>query len=532
MAMDIGGGLAEHRVIVIGGGVGGLACAIDLARSGMAVTLFERAPRVGGKIRQNEVAGRGIDAGPTVFTLRDVFESLFSDAGAQLRDYLTLHPLSVLARHAWPEGPSVDLFADPDRTAAAIEDFAGGDEAAGLITFLAEARRIFECLRPTFLEAPLTGPFGLAQRFGLGRWRDLAAIRPFETLWHALGRHFRDPRLLQLFGRYATYCGASPFSAPATLMLIAHVEQAGVWRIEGGMIRLAEALHSLALRLGVDIQTEVEVDTILTASGAVSGVRFRPRDGDNEIARADAVVFNGDPAALAEGLLGAEAVSAGGRQGPRSLSALTWTFAVRAPAAPLLHHTVLFSADYAAEFRALTRRNALWCDPTLYISAQDRADAPLVSGETERLMVLANAPALGPRDNLSYQEIAACRDAAFHRLRQMGVRPELAEATPILTTPRDFDAAFPATRGALYGRAVRGWSGAFRRPGSRSPIPGLYLAGGGVHPGAGLPMAAISGRLAASALIFDLASRRRWRRGAMLGGTSTPKAMTGRRALS
>jgi 1-hydroxycarotenoid 3,4-desaturase len=230
-------------VIVVGAGMAGLACAIDLAASGFRVTVVERAGRPGGKMREVAVGDARIDSGPTVFTLRWVFDGLFDAAGASLDDHVALKPLDVLARHAWSSAERLDLFADIDRSADAIGDFAGAAEAKGYRAFSAEAGRVFQTLRGAFLTDQLTGPIGLSRRVGLANLGALFALRPFETLWTALGDHFSDPRLRQLFGRYATYCGSSPFAAPATLMLIAHVEQDGVWVVEGGMQRLADAME-------------------------------------------------------------------------------------------------------------------------------------------------------------------------------------------------------------------------------------------------------------------------------------------------
>jgi 1-hydroxycarotenoid 3,4-desaturase len=290
----------NENVVVIGAGIGGLACAIDLARAGFAVTVVERAARPGGKMREVEVGGARIDAGPTVFTMRWVFDALFEAAGSSLESHIALKPLDVLARHAWSGTERLDLFADMDRSAEAIGAFAGAAEAKGYRAFSAEARRIFETLRDTFLTQQKVGPIGLTRNIGLANASALFALRPFDTLWTALGDYFGDPRLRQLFGRYATYCGSSPFAAPATLMLIAHVEQAGVWAVEGGMQRLADALEGLALSLGVQFRYGAHAQRITTANGRPNGVTLAT--GDH--LAAFAVVANADSAAIATGALG------------------------------------------------------------------------------------------------------------------------------------------------------------------------------------------------------------------------------------
>ena len=229
---------------------------------------------------------------------------------------------------------------------------------------------------------------GSVARQGVG---GLWSIRPFDTMWAALGRHFRDPRLRQLFGRYATYCGSSPFLAPATLMLVAHVEQEGVWLVEGGMHRLAAALAGLATQHGATIRYGAEVAEIVTGSGRATGVRL----ASGEFVAAGTVVVNADASALASGLLGAgvrHAVPA--PTGVRSLSAVTWAMQAETDGFPLSRHTVFFSRDYPAEFDAIAR-GGLPGEPTVYVCAQDRDDSGTVQAGPERLLVLVNAPAVG-----------------------------------------------------------------------------------------------------------------------------------------
>jgi 1-hydroxycarotenoid 3,4-desaturase len=513
--------MRESHVVVIGAGAGGLAAALDLAARGVAVTVCERAAAPGGKMRAVEVAGRAIDSGPTVLTMRWVLEQLFADAGLALEDYVQTRRLDVLARHHWQDGSVLDLFADREASAEAIGAFAGPAEARGYRAFIARAGRIFRTLEASFMQAERPSPLGLAWRAGLRGLPALARVAPFATLWSELGRHFKDARLRQLFGRYATYCGASPFAAPATLMLIAHAEQEGVWTVEGGMHRLARAFAEAAARRGAVFRYRAEVAAVLAETGRAHGVRL----ATGEEIEADAVIATADHAALRTGLFGpAAAAATAGSAPPRSLSAVTWSLAARASGFPLLRHNVFFSRDYPEEFETILGRRRLPDDPTVYLCAQDRGDPNDAEPEgTERLFCLVNAPADGDTRPPTASEIARCEERLFDRLRQAGLT--LSERQAVVTGPEQFAALFPATGGALYGRALHGWSAAFRRPGARTRLPGLLLAGGSVHPGAGVPMAILSGRLAAAAAVEHLSRRsvsiRRFAPAAISGGIST-----------
>jgi 1-hydroxycarotenoid 3,4-desaturase len=491
----------RRRVIVVGAGMGGLAAAADLARQDCDVTVVERAAAPGGKLREVRVGGAPIDAGPTVFTMRWIFEALFADAGSRLEDHLALEPLSILARHAWTTGGRLDLYADPQRSAEAIGTFSGARDARGYLDFCARSRDIYLTLRDSFIAAQRPTPVGLVRRVGLAHLDAMWRTAPLRTLWSALGDHFTDPRLRQLFGRYATYVGSSPLATPATLMLVAHVEQDGVWQVRGGMRRIADALQALGAAQGAQYRFGAHVERILTSAGRVSGVEL----ADGTALPADAVVFNGDASALGQGLLG-PAVQAAARAtavADRSLSAITWCVRGRPEGFPLTHHNVFFAADYPAEFDHVFRRRGICREPTVYLCAQDRADAGADAGVPERMLLLINAPADGDHAPPDAAMLARCAGDASALLARCGLTIHAEDPQRVATTPAGFNALFPGTGGALYGRANHGSMASFARPGARSRIPGLYLAGGSVHPGPGIPMALMSGRLAAASVIGD-----------------------------
>ena len=519
--------LAKAPVVIIGGGIGGLTCALDLASSGLEVILIEKESQVGGKIRQlncskDPLKPALIDSGPTVFTMRWVFDALFQKAGTSLESELKLEKLNILARHAWSKDERLDLFSDVEQSAQAIAAFSSPAEAKRFLQFSDQCRRLYKALEKPYMLSARPNFAGMISDLGMSGSKVLYEIGLFNNLWKSLGNYFHDPRLRQLFGRYATYCGSSPYQAPATLMLIADVEAQGVWALEGGMYSLVKTIRKLAEGKGVQFLTGQACEEILLDHGRISGVRLT----DGTVLHTESVVFNGDLAALQTGLLNSEGSKALSAKmippspAKRSLSAITWSMNAKTDGFPLVRHNVFFNQNYHAEFDDIFSKRRLPVKPTVYVCAQDQSDVYQSSSNTQRLLCLVNAPANGDQSEFNAQEIDACEHETFGLLQQCGLNIDLDSAICQRTTPSLFNQLFPATGGALYGQANHGWMETFGRASAHSPIPGLYLAGGSVHPGPGVPMAALSGRMAAATLMGHLGLTKLSGRTLISGGTS------------
>ncbi len=504
-----------QTIIVIGAGMGGLATAIRLAAAGRAVTLIEAQAGPGGKMRTVPSVAGPVDAGPTVLTRREVFDDLFALAGERLDDHLALQKQEVLARHWWPDGSRLDLTGTTETDAQAIATLAGADEARSFRDFDRLTRGLHAAFDAPVMQAPMPQPWAIL-RAAAGNPALWPALLPGRSLAGLVRRQFRDPRLRQLFARYATYVGGRPDRSPAVLALIWRAEAAGVWAVKGGMHRLALALADLARRLGVDLRWSSPARRIVRQGGRVTGVQL----ADGETLPCAACVFAGDPAALTAGLLGEglETALPQSATRPRSLSAWVWSFAAE-PGGPLasdlLHHNVFFPDDTGAEFGPLSR-NEMPQTPTLYICAEDRAGSGRPHG-TERFEIIINAPADHPDQP---EDFTRCQARTFQTLRKQGLWFAPEPGRSALTTPAMLGQLFPGSGGAIYGRSPEGTFAAFARPPARTRVAGLYLAGGGAHPGAGVPMATLSGKHAAEAVLADLTT-----------GGLTSASMSGRTAM-
>lgn len=519
--------MSEHRVVVIGAGIGGLVCALQLAARGCDVTVVEAAPQVGGKMRSVTVDGHPIDAGPTVFTMRWVFEELMHDIGSDLSELPELQPLHLLARHAWSQGGLLDLYDQPERSAQAIAEFSSAQESRRYLNFCDEAKRVYQTLEAPHIRSSRPGMGRMIADLGWRGLTTLGRLGPFYSLAHTLSQRFEDPRLRQLFARYATYCGASPWKAPATLMLVAHVEQDGVWSVRGGMSAWADGLAAAIKRRGGQIRLGCSVQSLAVRQHRVRGVVL----SSGEHLSADSVVFNGDISALGslwptqDGALPQAPTPTAAHQ--RSLSAMTWAMHAQTRGLPLARHNVFFDTHYHREFEDIFERRRLPARATVYLCAQDQRDEPRHQEEPQRLLALVNAPADGDRRELTDTEIAACEKHCVALLRRCGLEVTVQNPQQVLRrTPADFARLFPGSGGALYGPATHGWTALFQRQSATTALPGLYLAGGSIHPGPGVPMAAMSGRLAAATLMAHLGSMRQLHPVRISGGTSTPSVTT------
>ncbi len=473
------------RIVVVGAGVGGLAAAARLAAAGHRVSVFEQADVVGGKLgTHREATPDGVfrfDTGPSLLTLPQVFEEFFAATGSSLADELDLTPLDPLVRHVFPDGSVLDSGGGPEvfaeRIAAAFGARPGDDWRA----LSARAARIWTASWRDVLTRPVDAAALRRLAWHLG---DLRAIAPGRSL-RSLGlRYLGDARLRVLLDRYATYAGADPRRAPAALAAIVHAEHAfGGWYLPGGLGTLADALLRRCTALGVTVRTGTAVRAIDTAAGAVTGVRL----ADGAVVPADVVVANADAQAVYTDLLPVPAQAAPLRE--RSLAGFVLLLGLRGHTPDLAHHTVFFPPVYDEEFNAIFRCGEPAADPAVFVTS---ADDPLVRPDGhEALFVLVNAP---PQNRFDWRAPGVADDYADRVLATLAARgPDVRDRVLFreIRTPADLESATATPGGAIYGTPTH----RLLRPANRAPVRGLFLVGGSVHPGGGLPMVTLSAKI-------------------------------------
>lgn len=494
-------------IVVVGAGLGGLAGAISLAASGYRVRIFEKNGSPGGKLARLEADGFAFDLGPSLLTLPDVFRELFAEAGADFDAEVPLHRLTTLCRYRFADGSALDL---PDGLEAQVEAIHELNPAESLAwrRFAVWVREVYEAASEPFMRRPFGDLAGMTGAAGKAMLRQLPSVLSPRSLDGMAGRYFADPRLRQLIGRFATYNGSTPFRAPATFAIIAHVEHAlGAFHPIGGIRRIADAEVALAGRLGVELTLNAPVTEVVLRDRQAIGVRL----ASGEVIEADAVLVNADATTAWERLMPPDADPWTRRRLVRaepSTSALVMALGLRGPAPQLAHHNVAFSANYREEFADLTERRRPAEDPTVYVCASSRTDASQAPPGGEALFVMVNLPALnGAEDREAL--IAHQRERIFSRLASAGLAVDGRDIVhESYVTPSDFASRDGSRDGSLYGPASNSRLHAFwRQPNRSRRVPGLFFAGGGAHPGGGMPLVTLSGRIAADEIRRFLSGR-------------------------
>jgi phytoene desaturase len=487
--------MANKRCAIIGAGLGGLAAAVRIAGYGVEVDLYEQHSHVGGKANELHMDGFRFDTGPSLLTMPFVLESVFADAGEEVKDYLTIEPLTQHCKYFYPDSTEITAFANSDDFANEIESKTE-DNAASVKRYLNYSKAIYDISADLFLFNDIHEPSTYREHGSPKTLLNLWKLDSLRTVHRANAAFFRDPRVIQLFDRYTTYNGSNPYLAPATLNIIPHVEyNMGSFIVSEGIYRIPHALAELAEKQGVNLYTNSRVERIVHAQKRVQGIVV-----DGEMLPYEIVVSNADVFATYKNLLGDET----SRDAKRykglepSSSALVFFWGMTGGISERLGvHNILFSSDYKREFTELFDHKVCPHDPTVYIYISARFNPPDAPAGQENWYVMINAPY---DDGQKWEhEMQESRGRIVHKIDSLlHIDIEKHMTCERISTPRDIEAQTMSHRGSIYGISSNSKTAAFMRQRNRSKrYRGLYFCGGSAHPGGGIPLVLLSGQICA-----------------------------------
>jgi len=488
------------KAIVIGSGVAGLASAIRLALQGMDVTVFEKNSYPGGKLTHFEINGFHFDAGPSLFTQPENIEELFQLANENIGDYLQYHPVEVACNYFYEDGTKLIAYTNFEKFAEELAEKIGEDPKR-IQEYLQQSAKIYNNIASVFLnhslhKRSLLFKASLFKAIKTVKWKYL-----FHTLHSLNNSSFAKPHTTQLFDRYATYNGSSPYKAPGMLSLIPHLEYGqGVYYAKGGMISITNALYELALKKGVSFQFNSPVQRIIHTEGKVYGVVV-----NNKNIQADIVVSNMDVYLTQHYLLNDQTKAKKNLKRERSSSAFVFYWGINKTFPELDLHNIFFSKDYKTEFDHIFLHKKIFNDPTVYINITSKYEPGLQAPQgKENWFVMVNAPAnIGQDWNAYKHQYRSIIINKLNRLLQTDIEP-LIEAEEILD-PVLIEEKTSSFMGSLYGTSSNSRMSAFFRNANFSKqIKGLYFAGGTVHPGGGIPLCLKSAKIMSELVAEDV----------------------------
>lgn len=486
------------QVLIIGAGPGGLASAILLASQGVKVKVIERFPMVGGRTSSIEAQGYKFDLGPTFFLYPRVLEEIFRVAGANLREEVELVRLDPQYRIQFGGGGEMDCTPDIARMESQIAALAPQD-SAGFRRFLSENRTKLALMEPC-LETSFDGWRSVFNRRLL---RMLPMLRPHQALETYLKRFFSDERVRLAFCFQSKYLGMSPFRCPSLFSILSFLEyEHGVWHPIGGCAAITAAMARVAQRLGVEIQLNEPVEEILFADRKAIGVRTA-----RQIYQADAVVVNADFARAMEKLVPNELRR---RWTNRKLARKKYscsTFMIYLGIEgryDLPHHNIHISENYQRNLDEIENRHVLSSDPSFYVQNASVTDPTLAPRGHSALYVLAPVTHQHPNVDWS-KERDGFRDLMLKQIAKLGFSDvESRIRYERVITPADWDTRYEVYRGATFNLAHTLDQMLHLRPHNRfEDLDGMYLVGGGTHPGSGLPVIFESARISSRLLLED-----------------------------
>lgn len=478
------------KAIVIGAGIGGIATAIRLAHKGYNVSVFEANDYIGGKLSTFFLGDYRFDAGPSLFTMPQFVDELFSLCGENPKDFFLYQRKDIACAYFWEDGTKLIAYGNTDRFVNEVETVLGVPSST-LRNYLVKAKKKFDRTRPLFLERSLHKWRTYLRKETLVGIANYFSFEIDTTLNKVNEAQLKEPHLVQFYNRFATYNGSNPYQTPGMMTLVQHLEQHfGTYIPKKGMGDISQSLFELAKRQGVSFYLGSAVEKISVENKKAVGVLV-----NGEAHRADIVVSNMDVVPTYRNLLSGQKQPKKILSQERSSSAIIFYWGISKSFPQLDLHNIFFSSDYAAEFDAIFHQKSLFPDPTVYVNITSKevpSDAP--AGK-ENWFVMMNAPHDSGQDwDKLAQQLRAWVIHKLNRILGEDIHPLIEQEW--IMTPKIIQDRTQSYLGALYGASSNNKMAAFlRHPNFSRDIANLYFCGGSVHPGGGIPLCLLSAKI-------------------------------------
>lgn len=465
-----------------------MTAALLLSANGYEVTIFEKNNSLGGKVSEVKSNGFRFDTGPSLITMPFIIEALFNVLDKDINQHLKLIEISPLSRNFFPDGSRIDTFRDIKLAKAELYKINPHD-AAAYEKYLDYTKKIYDNAAEVFLYRPMHEVLKLIREGSFPSLLQFLHIDSMRTMHKANSTFFADPRLVQIFDRFATYNGSNPYQAPATLNIIAYVEFIlGAFYIDGGVYRLVNVFENLLAEFDVQVNKNTEVEEITHTNGKFIGLKV-----NGEIEKYDYCVCNSDVVQTFSKMISGfeKRTNRLGKSEP-SLSGMVFLWGVEGQRNELRHHNVFYSGNYKDEFRDIFKRKMSPVDPTTYVCISSKTNPNHARQNAENWFVLANMPYIEDKHDWE-NEKQNVRNRIIAKLLRNGIDIQDKIRYEKMISPADLQARYLGNRGSIYGISSNDRMSAFKRYPNRSrDIENLYFCGGSVHPGGGVPLVMLS----------------------------------------
>lgn len=477
------------KVIIIGAGLGGLSSAIYLRKMGYEVEIFEKNNHIGGKVNEFNESGYRFDMGPSLITMPFVIKHLISFAGYKPDELIEFEEIAPICRYFYPDGNIIDAYSDIDLMQNELAKLNQRD-AENFPKFLEYSKKIYDLTSNLFLFDAFYSPDVIFRMDSLKTLLQINKIDPFRTVDEGVRRFFSDERVIQLFNRYATYNGSDPYKAPATLNIIPWVEYGlKSYYIKGGIFELSRVLGKICNELGIKINLNCEVSSLETKNNKVESIKV-----NNEKYRADIFLANSDVIETYNNLIKNNKSKYKYNKLEASISGYIGLWGIKDNFDDLKHHNIFFTENYKQEFETIFNKKQVYSDPTIYVSITSKKDKTHAPENSENWFVLLNMPYLDKN-----QDFSKVDENIFKKLKNFGfdVKDKIDVKKDI--DPKDLYDLYKSNKGSIYGISSNDRNSAFLRPKNFSKeFNNLFFAGGSSHPGGGVPLVMLSGKIAAN----------------------------------